>query len=269
MKRVGIMGGTFDPIHSGHLEAASAAESALKLTSLLVIPSNVPPHRPPPLASSYHRFAMVSLAVAELMAASSLIFDRFFGGEEGITTNRAKAPLLLGLEFTRDRQVYYLIAFWVFVAAVAMYAFSRTPIGRMANAVRDNPERAEFVGYSQGRVDYPAILGYAHFAVVARPGHPIADVPQRLPALASRMVRPPLESSRRDPLIVLLDAPTSDVSSTAIRERRAKGESVSGLVPDLVRQHIEQHELYSSPAAQRLAGDSTSAAAAGRLHGKE
>src|SRR5947207_857578 len=87
-------------------------------------------------------FAMISLGVAELMAASSLIFDRFFGGEEGITTNRSKAPLLLGLPFTRDREVYYLIAFWLFVAALAMYAFSRTPVGRMANAVRDNPERA-------------------------------------------------------------------------------------------------------------------------------
>ena len=112
-------------------------------------------------------FSMVSLAVAELMAASSLIFDRFFGGEEGITTNRAKAPLLFGLEFTRDRQVYYLIAFWVLLAAIAMYAFSRTPIGRMANAVRDNPERAEFVGYSQRRVRYISFCAAGLFAGVA------------------------------------------------------------------------------------------------------
>jgi branched-chain amino acid transport system permease protein len=112
-------------------------------------------------------FSMVSLAVAELMAASSLIFDRFFGGEEGITTNRAKAPLLLGLEFTRDRQVYYLIAFWVLVSAAAMYAFSRTPVGRMANAVRDNPERAEFVGYSQRRVRYISFCAAGFFAGVA------------------------------------------------------------------------------------------------------
>jgi branched-chain amino acid transport system permease protein len=112
-------------------------------------------------------FSMVSLAVAELMAASSLIFDRFFGGEEGITTNRAKAPLLLGLEFTRDRQVYYLIAFWVLVSAAAMYAFSRTPVGRIANAVRDNPERAEFVGYSQRRVRYISFCAAGFFAGVA------------------------------------------------------------------------------------------------------
>jgi branched-chain amino acid transport system permease protein len=112
-------------------------------------------------------FAMISLGVGELMAASSLIFDRFFGGEEGITTNRAKAPLLLGLSFTRDREVYYLIAFWVFVAAAAMYAFSRTPIGRMANAVRDNPERVEFVGYSQRWVRFVAFCAAGLFAGVA------------------------------------------------------------------------------------------------------
>jgi branched-chain amino acid transport system permease protein len=112
-------------------------------------------------------FAMISLGVAELMASSSLIFDRFFGGEEGITTNRSKAPLLLGLEFTRDRQVYYLIAFWLFVAAVAMYAFSRTPVGRMANAVRDNPERAEFVGYSQHRVRFVSFCAAGFFAGLA------------------------------------------------------------------------------------------------------
>jgi branched-chain amino acid transport system permease protein len=112
-------------------------------------------------------FAMISLGVAELMAASSLIFDRFFGGEEGITTNRSKAPLLLGLPVTRDREVYYLIAFWLVVATVAMYAFSRTPVGRMANAVRDNPERAEFVGYSQNRVRFVSFCAAGFFAGIA------------------------------------------------------------------------------------------------------
>jgi branched-chain amino acid transport system permease protein len=112
-------------------------------------------------------FAMISLGVGELMAASSLIFDRFFGGEEGITTNRAKAPLLFGLTFTKDREVYYLIAFWVVVTAAAMYAFSRTPIGRIANAVRDNPERAEFVGYSPRWVRYVSFCAAGLFAGIA------------------------------------------------------------------------------------------------------
>jgi branched-chain amino acid transport system permease protein len=112
-------------------------------------------------------FAMISLGIAEMMAASSLIFDRFFGGEEGITTNRAKAASLGGLSFSTDRDVYYLIAFWALVSAGAMYAFSRTPVGRMANAVRDNPERAEFVGYSQHRVRYVSFCASGLFAGVA------------------------------------------------------------------------------------------------------
>ncbi|MDO8479412.1 MAG: branched-chain amino acid ABC transporter permease [Candidatus Rokubacteria bacterium] len=112
-------------------------------------------------------FAMISLGVGEMMAASALIFDKFFGGEEGITANRTKAPLLLGLHFSTDRQVYYLIAFWVLVAAALMYAFSRTPVGRMANAVRDNPERAEFVGYSAQTVRFIAFCAAGFFAGVA------------------------------------------------------------------------------------------------------
>jgi branched-chain amino acid transport system permease protein len=112
-------------------------------------------------------FAMISLGIAELMAASSLIFNEFFGGEEGITANRTKAPLLLGLEFTTDRQVYYLIAFWALVTTALMYAFSRTPVGRMANAVRDNPERAEFVGYSARWVRYVTFCASGFFAGIA------------------------------------------------------------------------------------------------------
>ena len=112
-------------------------------------------------------FAMISLGIGELMASSALILDKFFGGEEGITTNRAKAPTLLGLDFTTDRKVYYLIAFWAFVAAALMYAFSRTPVGRMANAVRDNPERAEFVGYSQRWVRFVSFCAAGLFAGIA------------------------------------------------------------------------------------------------------
>src|SRR6202158_3768185 len=64
-RRVGILGATFDPIHCGHLDVGAAAQAALGLGEILVLPSNIPPHRPQPLASAYHRFAMVALAIAE------------------------------------------------------------------------------------------------------------------------------------------------------------------------------------------------------------
>jgi branched-chain amino acid transport system permease protein len=112
-------------------------------------------------------FAMISLGIGELVASSSLIFNNFFGGEEGVTGNRTRAPALAGLSFTTDRDVYYLIAGWALLATACMYAFSRTPVGRMANAVRDNPERAEFVGYSQRWVRFYSFAAAGLFAGVA------------------------------------------------------------------------------------------------------
>ena len=118
--------------------------------------------------------------------------------------------------------------------------------------------------------DYPQVLEYAHFAVVSRPGYPVDDLPHRLPMLAERMVKPPLDAiSHLDPMIVLIDAPTSKVSATQIRDRRAQGESIAGLVPDPVRQHIEQHGLYTSQTPGRRASDTAPAAEPGRMHGED
>ena len=112
-------------------------------------------------------FAMISLGVGELVAACSIIFVAFFGGEEGISGDRTMGPSVLGYEFITELEVYYLIAAAVFVTAVGMYLFSRTPAGRMANAVRDNAERAEFVGYSQRMVRFISFCASGFFAGVA------------------------------------------------------------------------------------------------------
>ena len=97
-------------------------------------------------------FAMISLGIAEMVAASALMFTTFFGGEGGISTNRVVGKAFLGIGYGPQIQVYYLIAGWCLVAMIAMFALTRTPLGRMANAVRDNPERAKFVGYNPTRV---------------------------------------------------------------------------------------------------------------------
>ncbi|MZR32189.1 branched-chain amino acid ABC transporter permease [Sneathiella litorea] len=112
-------------------------------------------------------FAMISLGVGELMAASSLIFVAFFGGEEGVSGDRTTGPELAGINFGQDIHIYYLIAGWVFVTVALMYLFSRTPAGRMANAVRDNAERAEFVGYSQRKVRFVSFCASGFFAGIA------------------------------------------------------------------------------------------------------
>lgn len=112
-------------------------------------------------------FAMISLAIAELVAASSLLLDSFFGGEGGKSTDRSLAKPLFGIDFGPQIQVYYLIVVCGVISALAMYAFTRTPLGRMAAAVRDNPERAEFLGYSMRIVRLFAFTISAFFAGVA------------------------------------------------------------------------------------------------------
>ncbi|HUO63620.1 MAG TPA: branched-chain amino acid ABC transporter permease [Terriglobales bacterium] len=112
-------------------------------------------------------FAMITLGLGELVVAASLMLTRFFGGEEGITANRTKGPHPFGFTFASQLSVYYIIAFWTFVAIVLMYAYTRTPLGRMCNAVRDNPERAEFVGYNPQRVRFITFAVSAMFAGIA------------------------------------------------------------------------------------------------------
>jgi branched-chain amino acid transport system permease protein len=112
-------------------------------------------------------FAMISLGVGELIAASSVIIVAFFGGEEGISGDRTYAMPFFGNEFLQQINVYYLTSFWVLLSAALMYLWSRTPVGRMANAVRDNPERAEFLGYSARWVRYYSFVASGFFAGIA------------------------------------------------------------------------------------------------------
>ncbi|MPM80692.1 hypothetical protein SDC9_127742 [bioreactor metagenome] len=106
---------------------------------------------------------MITLGLGELVASMALMFPEFFGGEGGITTDRVYSKFF-GLDFGSGLQVYYLIAVYCFVCTAAMFAFTGTPLGRMLNAVRDNPERVEFVGYNTQRVRYFAFIIAGFFA---------------------------------------------------------------------------------------------------------
>jgi branched-chain amino acid transport system permease protein len=112
-------------------------------------------------------FSMISLGLAELVGSSALILRTFFGGEEGVTTNRTKLLRLMDWNFGSQIQMYYLIAAWCLICAMAMYALTRTPFGRMCNAVRENPERVQFVGYNPQVVRYIAFCLSGFFAGVA------------------------------------------------------------------------------------------------------
>lgn len=109
-------------------------------------------------------FAMITMGIGELVASMALMFPSFFGGEGGITTDRVYGPTFFGFNFGPQIQVYYLIAAYCFVCTGLMYAFTGTPLGRMLNAVRDNPERVEFIGYNTQRVRYFAFIIAGFFA---------------------------------------------------------------------------------------------------------
>jgi len=200
--RVGILGGTFDPIHLGHLEAASAARTALSLDRVLLLPSRTPPHRSmEPRASVYHRFAMTALAAddREGMLASDLELRRDGPSYTALTLEALQQE---GLE---PSQLFFIIGADAFAEIGTWY-------------------------------DYPRLLNLAHFVVVSRPG---VQIPRADPIPNPQSLIPNSSTS-----VFFVDAATPDVSSTDIRRRVASGESIEGLVPPGVAEHIRRHRLY-------------------------
>lgn len=233
--RIGLLGGTLDPIHLGHVETAKEARVALGLEQVIVLPSRVPPHRLlQPVASRYHRFAMAALAV---------------NGVDGLAVSDlelcAPGPSYTADTLTRFRESSGLPASQIFFITGAD-AF------------------AEIATWHR----YPDVLDLAHFVVVSRPGFSAETMRERLPGLRERMVRVP-GSGFQVPgsgfgvrglrSIFLVDVLTPDVSSTEVRRRIASGQSLNGLVPAAVERHILQHGLYI-----KASGVST----ANHLHGE-
>ena len=214
LRRIGILGGTFDPFHLGHLAVARAVHVALALDEIRIVPSSVPPHRPQPGASVFHRFAMAALGIA---SEPGLLVDDI----EALSDHPSYTATTLAR--LQDRHILPRQLFFITGAD----AFAEIATWR----------------------DYPRVLNEAHFVVVSRRGQRAAALPALLPALASRMQEidrlwtadtavPP------QPAILLLDAQTPELSSTAIRQRASAGLALDGLVPPPVARHIERHWLY-------------------------
>jgi nicotinate-nucleotide adenylyltransferase len=219
-ERVGLFGGTFDPIHVGHVETALTARRSLGLDRVIVLPARVPPHRPlQPVASPYHRFAMAALAVngIEGLAASDIDL-------------RAPGPSYTADTLTRFQEQWALTRAQIFFIT-----------GADAFAEIETWHR------------YPEVLDLANFVAVSRPGFPAEALRQRLPALAPRMEAAPGAGTAESPAIFLVNAPTPEVSSTDIRRRLRSGETLAGLVPAAVARHITQHGLYADNPASLTA----------------
>jgi nicotinate-nucleotide adenylyltransferase len=217
LTRIGILGGTLDPIHCGHVAAACAARDAFDLSRVLVMPSRVPPHRPvQPIASPFHRFAMTALAVSALPRIEACD-DELAADGPSYTANTLSRLQAAGHPAS---QIFFITGVDAF---------------------------AEIATWKR----FPEVLDLAHFVVVSRPGYELDALAARLPDLQARM-RPASAPARTDgqALIFLLTAATPDVSSTALRQRLGRGEPIGGLVPPLVETHIHQHRLYSGTADQ-------------------
>jgi nicotinate-nucleotide adenylyltransferase len=218
-RRIGLLGGTFDPIHVGHMAAAAAARTTLQLDEVLLLTSHVPPHRPQPAASVHHRFAMVALAVQddETLRASDIELV-------------APGPSYTAATLARLHARGYSPSQLFFITGADAFA--------------------EIATWRQ----YPALLEAAHFVIVNRPGRPATSLRGVLPALAPRMrdasPAEALSAGGASTSIYLVNQPTPDVSSTTIRARCADGQPIAGLVPPLVERHIQRHALYRTRDAR-------------------
>jgi nicotinate-nucleotide adenylyltransferase len=215
--RLGLLGGTFDPIHYGHLDAADAARHALRLDEVHFIPSHDPPHRPAdPRASAFQRFALVALALADHAGyrASDLELHR---DGPSYTADTLRAMRAQGWS---PSQLFFILGADAF-AEIATWR------------------------------EFPAVLDAAHFVVISRPGTTLDAATARTPELRSRVrrVETAVEAGATngpETFVFLVEARTRDVSSTTIRARLAAGQSIDDLVPGAVARHIVTNRLYGA-----------------------
>lgn len=212
--RLGILGGTFDPIHVGHLDAADAASAALGLDEIVFVPAHDQPLRVvDPRASVYQRFAMAVLAVDKRPECHVSDIELLRQGHS-YTEDTLRALHDSGW---RASQLFFILGSDAFAGIAAWHG-------------------------------YPGVLDLAHFVVIARPGMTIDDATARTPEVRTRMSAVPRQQVATDGAtrIFLVHAHTRDVSSTAIRERLASGQPIDELVPPAVARHIHKHHLYGA-----------------------
>jgi len=217
-RRLGILGGTFDPIHNGHLGAGEAAAATLKLDEILVIPLHDPPHRPAdPMASAFHRFAMAALAI------------------EGRPTWR-----LSDIELTRTGPSYTVHT----LRALHADGWAPSQIFFILGA----DAFAEIATWHE----FPEVLHDANYAIVARPGASALEATMEGVNIAK--LKNAAAHTSNPTGFFMIDAVTPDVSSTEVRARLAAGRSIDDLVPASVARYIQANHLYDSSAVDNLHG---------------
>lgn len=214
---IGILGGTFDPIHHGHLRLAEEAREQCALSSVRIIPSGTPPHRYAPHASAEHRLAMVRLA---LQGNTALVLDE---REIHRTDPCYTVDTLTSLrsELGTEQPLCLLMGGDAFLQLHTWHEWKK-------------------------------LFELTHIVVVQRAGRPlgnaIGNADAALQAEYRARLAPSMRALRESPagVILVVDMPALDISATSIRERCAAGRSIRYLVPNEVADYIQSHHLYAN-----------------------
>jgi nicotinate-nucleotide adenylyltransferase len=230
---IGLFGGTFDPIHRGHLALARAAREHCKLSRILFVPANVPPHKQlQPLSDFAHRYAMISLATAQEKDFLPSLLEA--PQTEDLKTERARKPAAPRPNYTID--------------TIRRIKRSFKKVDRLflligIDAFKDIAKWHEA----------EALFRECEFLVASRPGFSLADVANALPpSLRPRqeVTHPFRKQAATGDLVLsgvnihLLDEVCQPISSTAIREAAAAGKSLGRFVDPAVGEYIRKTGLY-------------------------
>jgi nicotinate-nucleotide adenylyltransferase len=220
--RAGVFGGTFNPVHSGHLHIAKQIQSIFSLSLVHFVVASTPPHkRPESLVPFLHRYAMVSLAVAG---------------------NRAFIPSLIELEPQAS-------------------PYSVDTLRKLASRAERDGSTLYFIAGGDSLLEVKTwresekLLASYNFVFVIRPGISEIDVTACLPAktissvcdirgLSGAQIQKRIDDCAGENRIYLVDAGAPDISSSGIRERVSSGKTIRSMVPEPVHEYIQKLQLY-------------------------
>jgi nicotinate-nucleotide adenylyltransferase len=230
---IGLFGGTFDPIHRGHLALARAASERCELSRILFVPANVPPHKQSqPLSAFSHRYAMIALATAQ---------------EKDFSPSLLEAPedfelVSPGKDKTRPSNPNYTID------TVKRLKHSFKKADRLFLLIGIDAFE-EIAKWHQAE----ALFRECEFVVASRPGYSLADVANALPASLrprQEVTRPFQKQAASGDLVLkgvtihLLDQVYQPISSTEIRQAAAAGKPLGRFVEPAVADYIKKVGLY-------------------------